>query len=79
MTHSHRHQALAHVDDAQISMLALDELLDAEFVENRGAKMTQLNNAIGRSLKLAQIHSHLAIAEAIAPTEVVEPWGRHAG
>lgn len=71
MNDSNRSQAQSYLDDAQVAMLKLDALLDADYVEDKSAKVREAHNEIGRALKLADIHAHLAIAESI--TEAGRP------
>lgn len=80
MSESHRHQAQAYLDDAQVAMLALDELLDADYLPDKSRRVREAHNTVGRALKLAAIHSQLALCEALTAVagqgheRASDPW-----
>jgi len=66
MTDTHRATALAFLEDAHAAMARLDKLVESHHSDNRSSSIAAEHQAIGRALKLAQIHSNLAIAESMA-------------
>lgn len=72
---NHRSKAEAHVSAVQATTAALREEY-AKPVHNR-ATIADLNTAINRGLKLAEIHAVLAVADAIAQDAPVERAGEY--